>query len=237
MRLIATLLLFCLLSAPVAAQDAAPAETITTEIETQEITEIPPPAAAQIPDAATINAEQPLLPKPADGQVAAERPLLPPVMMPQEPPKPAEMENTGYVVVRTIDKLSARTHTFDIPVDKTVKFGNSLFIKVRACRKSSPLNQPENAAFLQIWERKPHEEESKWIFSGWMFSSSPSLSSMDHPVYDVWVISCKNKSTARKDESFSTESAPAAAPDAVKDSKPAAEKPAAEEPEENLPTD
>ena len=97
-----------------------------------------------------------------------------------------QMEETSTVVLRTIDKLSARAHTFDIPVDKTVKFGNSLFIKARACRKSSPLDTPESAAFLQIWERKPSEQTAHWIFSGWMYGSNPSLSYMDHPVYDVW---------------------------------------------------
>lgn len=125
-----------------------------------------------------------------------------------------EMENTSTVVLRTIDKLSARTHTFDIPVDKTVKFGTSLFIKARACRKSSPLDQPESAAFLQIWERKPTEQTSHWVFSGWMFASNPSLSYMDHPVYDVWVIECKNATTVAKSasEEFSSEKVPEHAP-------------------------
>lgn len=127
-----------------------------------------------------------------------------------------QMEDTQTVVLRTVDKLSARTHTFDIPVDKTVKFGNSLFIKVRACRKSSPLDKPESAAFLQVWERKPSEEASNWIFSGWMFASNPSLSAMDHPVYDVWVIECKNASTsAKSQETFVSDTAPAHAPDSA----------------------
>lgn len=124
-----------------------------------------------------------------------------------------QMEDMNTVVLRTIDKLSARTHTFDIPVDKTVKFGNSLFIKARACRKASPLEKPESAAFLQIWERKPAEDKSHWLFSGWMFASSPSLSRMDHPVYDVWVIECKNAATS-KSEVFSSETAPKGAPEA-----------------------
>ena len=123
-----------------------------------------------------------------------------------------QMEDMGTVVLRTIDKLSARAHTFDIPVDKTVKFGNSLFIKARACRRSSPLDQPESAAFLQIWERKPAEQTSHWIFSGWMFGSNPSLSYMDHPVYDVWVIECKNAVTSAKAEAFSSEKIPEHAP-------------------------
>lgn len=127
---------------------------------------------------------------------------------------PRKMENTSIVVMRTIDKLSARTHTFEIPVDKTVKFGNSLFIKVRSCKRASPLDRPESAAFMQVWERKPSEKDSTWIFSGWMFASNPSLSAMDHPVYDVWVMECKNAPTAAKPaEVFSSEKAPAHAPE------------------------
>lgn len=122
-----------------------------------------------------------------------------------------QMEEMNFAVLRTIDKISARTRTFEVPVDKTVKFGSSLFIRLRACRKASPLDQPENAAFLQIWEKKPTEEKSNWVFSGWMFSSNPSLSAMDHPVYDVWVIECKNAATSAKQE-FSSEKAPEGAP-------------------------
>lgn len=124
-----------------------------------------------------------------------------------------KMEDYGVVVLRTIDKLSARTHTFDIPVGKTVKFGDSLFIKVQACRKSAPIEQPESAAFLQIWERQPYEDESKWVFSGWMFASSPSISAMQHPVYDVWVIDCKKSATQAKSEEYSSEAAPRGTPE------------------------
>lgn len=128
-----------------------------------------------------------------------------------------EMEDMNVVVVRSIDKISARTHTFDIPVDKTVQFGKSLFIKVRACRKTPPIGEPESAAFLQIWERKPHEEQSRWVFSGWMFSSNPALSAMDHPVYDVWVIDCKKSVTSAKSEKYSSEAEPSeAAPESGK---------------------
>jgi hypothetical protein len=122
------------------------------------------------------------------------------------------MDDMGIAVLRTIDKLSARTDTFEIPVDKTVKFGSSLFIKVRACRKSTALDRPESAAFLQIWEKKPKQDQSTWVFSGWMFASSPSISGIEHPVYDVWVIACKNKGADKKDEAFSTETAPAVNP-------------------------
>lgn len=125
------------------------------------------------------------------------------------PAQAREMEEHGVAVLRTIDKRAARTSTFEVPVGQTVKFGKSLFIKARACRSASALDKPENAAFLQIWERQPAEEESRWVFSGWMFSSSPSVSRMDHPVYDVWVIECKDTKGA-KPEGLSSEPAPAA---------------------------
>jgi hypothetical protein len=84
--------------------------------------------------------------------------------------------------------------TFEVKVGNTVKFG-PIYIKVQACRKAPPIDAPESAAFLQIWEVTP-KGESKWIYSGWMFASSPALSAMDHPIYDVWVLDClERKST------------------------------------------
>lgn len=93
------------------------------------------------------------------------------------------------VKLQTLDKATARTNTVVVDVGQTVEFG-SLFIKVQACRESGPLDQPESAAFLQIWEVPINADKSEWIFSGWMFASSPALSAMDHPVYDVWVLDC-----------------------------------------------
>jgi hypothetical protein len=98
------------------------------------------------------------------------------------------MENYPVVKLQSLDKATARTMTFDARVGGTVKFGQ-LFIRVQACRKAPPVELPEAAAFLQIWEVN-QEEQPHWIFSGWMFSSSPGLSSMDHPIYDVWVLDC-----------------------------------------------
>lgn len=133
--------------------------------------------------------------------------------LPASPVAARTMENMPVAVLRAIDKVSARTVTFDVPVDKTVKFGRSLFIKPRACRKASQLDAPESAAFLQVWEKKPDpdngDEKAEWVFSGWMFASSPGLSAMDHAVYDVWVIDCKNASAKDGDKtSFSDEKAP-----------------------------
>lgn len=111
-------------------------------------------------------------------------------------------ENYPIAQLRMLDKTTARNVTFEAKVGSTLKFG-TLYIRTQSCRKSSPVEQPESAAFLQIWE-VPFDEnpdkQSEWVFSGWMYASSPALSAMDHPVYDVWVIDCINPDSASADE-------------------------------------
>lgn len=101
----------------------------------------------------------------------------------------AVMEDYPSVKLQGLDKSVGRTVTFEARVGSTIQYG-PLFIKIHACRKAPPIEKPESAAFLQIWEVPPGEEKSEWAFSGWMFASSPALSAMDHPVYDVWVLDC-----------------------------------------------
>jgi len=121
----------------------------------------------------------------------------------------AEMEEMDIAVLRSLDKVSARSSSFEVPIDKTVSFGGTLFIRVKACRKAPPIEEPESAAFVQIWEKKLNQKSSNWVFSGWMFASSPGLSAMDHPVYDVWVLDCKKSSVTESSEApFSEEDAP-----------------------------
>lgn len=115
------------------------------------------------------------------------------MMVISSPSFAALMDDYGAVKLQSLDKVSARTLTFEAKVGETVKYG-PLYIKIQACRKAPPLEQPESAAFLQIWEIPPETGEAEWIFSGWMFASSPALSAMDHPVYDVWVIDCMGDS-------------------------------------------
>jgi len=93
------------------------------------------------------------------------------------------------VQIQALDKSTARTVTLEAAVGTTIEYG-SIFIKVQSCRESEPLDTPESASFLQIWEVPLNSEKSEWVFSGWMFASSPALSAMDHPVYDVWVLDC-----------------------------------------------
>ncbi len=102
--------------------------------------------------------------------------------------QPREMTPYPRVKLQSLDKATARTMTFEAKVGSTLKFG-TLYMQVKSCQKSSPIDKPEAAAFLQVWEVDT-DENAKWIFSGWMFASSPGLSPMDHPIYDVWVLDC-----------------------------------------------
>ena len=98
------------------------------------------------------------------------------------------------VVLGGLDKITAHVSTFEVPVGKTVSFG-ALRITARACDKHPPEETPESAAFLEVVEARPGESPLM-LFSGWMFASSPALSGMDNPIYDLWVLDCKNPASA-----------------------------------------
>jgi hypothetical protein len=97
-------------------------------------------------------------------------------------------------VLQALDKITARVSRIIVPVGGTVTFG-SLQITAKACDKRPPEETPESAAFLQVVEVKPGEAPVS-RFSGWMFASSPALSAMEHPVYDLWVLDCINADSA-----------------------------------------
>jgi hypothetical protein len=105
------------------------------------------------------------------------------------PPR-AQAETYDTAILRGLDKVTARVSTMPAPVGETVRFG-TLEITVRACDKRPPEEQPEAAVFLEIWEVAPREPAVS-LFSGWMFRSSPALSAIDHPVYDLWLLDCVN---------------------------------------------
>ena len=92
-------------------------------------------------------------------------------------------------MLQGLDKITGHVRTIEAVIDQPVRFG-TLDITVRTCRKRPPEEPPESAAYLQITETKPGEP-AKSLFSGWMFASSPAVSALEDPVYDVWVIDCK----------------------------------------------
>ena len=100
------------------------------------------------------------------------------------------------IVLQGLNKVTGRTSRLTGPVGAVLRFGN-LEIVPRRCWKSEPEDRPENAALLEISELKPGEAPQQ-IFLGWMFSSSPGLSGLEHPVYDIGVLSCEATATPEK---------------------------------------
>jgi hypothetical protein len=111
---------------------------------------------------------------------------------------PVAVHANTIAVLQGLDKTTARVSKFDAPVDQSVRFG-TLVITVRACVKKPPEEEPNTAAFLIIEEVRPSDArgvESKRVFSGWMFASSPAVSAMEDPIYDINVLDCKAEATS-----------------------------------------
>lgn len=99
--------------------------------------------------------------------------------------RPAEIAQ-----LQGLDKITARISTFEVPVGQMAKFG-TLSIRVDACYRTPPEERPESASFLEISDQREDASGTvDQLFSGWMFASTPGLSALEHPVYDVWVKEC-----------------------------------------------
>ena len=127
------------------------------------------------------------------GAAAAQTPLPPP----QQPPQRGGNANLRPVPdgpgirsaeLQGLDKVTAHTQRFYAPVGKSTRFG-TLEITVSDCLVNVPEAPPESVAHLTIIDHKPGQTEEK-LFAGWMFASTPSLSALDHGVYDLRVLSC-----------------------------------------------
>jgi len=111
------------------------------------------------------------------------------------PATTAAVPAATVAVLQGLDKTTARVSTVEAPLGEAIRFG-TLVIKARACVKKPPEEPPDTAAFLEIDEARPLGEQStdvQHLFSGWMFAQSPSLSTLEHPVYDVTVLDCKTE--------------------------------------------
>ncbi len=93
-------------------------------------------------------------------------------------------------VLQGLDKITARVSEMTVRVGETAQFGR-LLIEVKACRVRPPEEPPEAAAFLEITDLGRRESRSSQAFRGWMFASSPAVSAMEHPVYDIWLAGCR----------------------------------------------
>jgi hypothetical protein len=92
-------------------------------------------------------------------------------------------------VFNGLDKITGRITEFDAPIEKTVTFGQ-LKVTPHICYTRPPTEAPNTTTYVDVEEITLSNEQRK-IFSGWMFASSPGLSGVEHPIFDVWLVDCK----------------------------------------------
>ncbi len=131
-------------------------------------------------------------------------------------------------VFAALDKVTGRISHLEVPIDQTVEFG-ALKVTPRVCDSRPPTETPHTAAFVEVDEIKLTGEEQR-IFTGWMFAESPGLHAVEHPVFDVWLTSCKTPPGETPPESAENEPAVEAAEPAPDAAAPAAPPPAAAAP-------
>ena len=90
--------------------------------------------------------------------------------------------------IRAIDRITGRSFKLIVPIDTEVTFSN-LVLNIKYCYKNPIDKEIENYAYLIVRDKLLNN----LVFQGWMFSSSPSLSSLEHPVNDIWLLNCVNK--------------------------------------------
>lgn len=110
--------------------------------------------------------------------------------VPVIPPSDTEiaMSANMSVQLRALDKITARISEISLTIGSEKAFG-TLIIKARYCRSRPPQETPESFAYLEIDDVKVGGKRER-IFEGWMLASSPAVSALEHPVYDIWTIGC-----------------------------------------------
>lgn len=91
-----------------------------------------------------------------------------------------------------LDKITGRIITFDVYIGETVQFG-ALQVTPRVCYSRAVSETPKTTTFVEV-DEITLDRKIRRIFTGWMFADSPGLNAVEHPVYDVWLKSCKDKS-------------------------------------------
>ena len=97
--------------------------------------------------------------------------------------------NQVIVKFRALDKITAKTSDLSIIVGKKKRFGY-LEIFPRKCRKAD--KDREVVAYVQVKDLSDKKDDKVFVFNGWTFSSSPTIITFDHPIYDLWVTGCEN---------------------------------------------
>ena len=100
----------------------------------------------------------------------------------------SNLEGT-YTDIKILDKISSKNTLLKLKNGDLVTF-KDLSIKSLKCKNSEFDDNPEITAYIQVTDLNNSNNDEVFVFNGWMFSSSPSITPFDHPVYDVWLVNC-----------------------------------------------
>ena len=100
----------------------------------------------------------------------------------------SNLEGT-YTDIKILDKISSKNTILKLKNGDLVSF-KDLSIKSLKCKNSEFDDNPEITAYLKVIDLNNSNNDEVFVFNGWMFSSSPSITPFDHPVYDIWLVSC-----------------------------------------------
>ncbi|WP_440925489.1 DUF2155 domain-containing protein [Candidatus Pelagibacter sp.] len=95
----------------------------------------------------------------------------------------------NFTDIKILDKISSKNTLLKLKNGELKKF-KDLSIKSLKCKNSEFDDNPEITAYIQVRDLTNKSNDEVFVFNGWMFSSSPSITPFDHPVYDVWLVSC-----------------------------------------------
>ena len=99
--------------------------------------------------------------------------------------------NKIYINIKALDKITAKTSAIRLALGEK-KFFGPLEIKALKCQLSEGTDSTDTVAYLQVKDLSVKDNNQVFLFNGWTFASSPTLQSIDHPVYDLWITSCDN---------------------------------------------
>ena len=107
-----------------------------------------------------------------------------------EVPKTQKNEKV-YINLTVLDKITAKTTAIRLSVGEKKLFGSLRIIALK-CQLSESNDFIDTVAYLQVKDLSTKDNNQVFLFNGWTFASSPTLQSIDHPIYDLWITSCEN---------------------------------------------
>ena len=95
----------------------------------------------------------------------------------------------SFTEIKILDKISSKNTSLKLKNGQLLKF-KDLSIQSLKCKNSEFDDNPEITAYIQVRDLSNQNNDEVFVFNGWMFSSSPSVTPFDHPIYDVWLVKC-----------------------------------------------